>query len=216
MTELTGILRQDALYPQPERLVTFIGNHDLPRFLTDARGSVPILKLGVGLLVTLRGMPELYTGDEIGMTGGPDPDNRHDFPGGFPGDSHNAFTKAGRTPAEEDVFRWTSGLLAYRAAHSEFKTGIEQNLYADANVFAFVRGADGAGCDSRGGSERLLIVVNKAEQNKVVELQVTDTALAGCKRFEAAPAAPGKQPQLSNGKLRIEEPTESMTVYAVR
>ncbi len=215
MTELAGILRQDALYPHPERLVTFIGNHDLPRFLTEARGSVPALKLGLGLVATLRGMPELYVGDEIGMTGGADPDNRHDFLGGFPGDVRNAFTAAGRTPAQEDIFRWTSALLAYRSAHSELKTGIEQNLYVDANLFAFVRGADAGGCDSH-GSERLLIVVNKTEQEKAVELPVSNTALAGCTRFEAAPITPGEPPQLSNGKLRIEEPAESMTVYAVR
>jgi glycosidase len=216
MTELTGILRQDALYPHPERLVTFIGNHDLPRFLTEANGSIPMLKLGVGLLATLRGMPELYTGDEIGMTGGPDPDNRHDFPGGFPGDPHNAFTAAGRTPTQEEIFHWTSALLAYRAAHNELKTGIEQNLYADANSFAFVRGADAAGCDSHRVSERLLVVANKSEKNQSLELPVSNTALAGCSSFEAAPVTPGEQPQLSNGKLHIEEPAESITVYAVR
>jgi glycosidase len=216
MTELAGILRQDALYPHPERLVTFIGNHDTTRFFTEAGDSVAKLKLSLGLVLTLRGLPLIYSGDEIGMPGGRDPDDRRDFPGGFAGDSHNAFTKDGRTPAEEDVFRWTSGLLAYRSAHSEFKTGIEQNLYADANLFVFVRATDNAGCDSRSGSERLLIVVNKAQQHKTVDLPVSDTALAGCTRFEAAPAAPGEQPQLSNGKLRIEEHAESMTVYAVR
>ena len=97
MTELAKVLRQDALYPHPERLVPFIGNHDTTRFLTEADGSVPKLKLALGLLLTLRGMPQIYSGDEIGMPGGEDPDNRHDFPGGFAGDAHNAFTKAGRT-----------------------------------------------------------------------------------------------------------------------
>lgn len=216
MTELARVLRQDALYPHPERLVTFIGNHDTTRFFTEAGDSVARLKLSLGLVLTLRGLPQIYSGDEIGMAGGKDPDDRRDFPGGFAGDSHNAFTEDGRTLAEEDVFRWTSGLLAYRSAHSEFKTGIEQNLYADANLFVFVRATDNAGCDSRSGSERLLIVVNKALQHKTVDLPVSDTALAGCTRLEAAPAAPGEQPQLSNGKLRIEEPAESMTVYEVR
>lgn len=83
MTELATVLRQDALYPHPERLVTFIGNHDTTRFLTDAGDSVPKLKLAMGLLVTLRGMPLIYSGDEIGMDGGKDPDNRHDFPAVF-------------------------------------------------------------------------------------------------------------------------------------
>jgi glycosidase len=216
MTELTEILRQDALYPHPERLVTFIGNHDLPRFLTEAKGSLPSLKLGVGLLATLRGMPEIYTGDEIGITGGADPDNRHDFPGGFPGDSRNAFTHAGRTPAEDEIFRWTSGLLAFRKTHPELQIGIEQNLYSDVDAFAFARAMDTAGCSAKGGSERLLIVVNNASQSKTLELPVEGTALAGCAQFDPASVAPGEKPQLSNGKLRIEEAAESMTVFAVK
>ncbi|MFP5237136.1 MAG: alpha-amylase family glycosyl hydrolase [Acidobacteriota bacterium] len=216
MTELSDILRQDALYPHPERLVIFFGNHDLSRFLTDARGSVPMLKLGVGLLATLRGMPELYTGDEIGMTGGADPDNRHDFPGGFPGDAHNAFAAAGRTPAQNEIFRWTSGMLAFRAAHPELQTGIEQNLYSDADAFAFIRGKNGAGCRAEGDTERLLIVANKASQSKTLELSVDGTALEGCTQFSAASAAPGEKPQLSGGKLHIEEPAESLTVFSVK
>ena len=69
MTELTKVLRQDALYPHPERLVPFIGNHDTTRFFTEASGSVPKVKLALGLLLTLRGMPQIYSGDEIGMAG---------------------------------------------------------------------------------------------------------------------------------------------------
>lgn len=216
MTELNAVLRRDALYPHPERLVTFIGNHDTTRFITEDGGSVPRLKLALGLVLTLRGMPQIYSGDEIAMPGGRDPDDRRDFPGGFPGDSHDAFTEAGRTAEENDVFRWTSGLLAFRAAHGELKTGIEQNLFADADAFAFVRAADGAGCAAHGATERLLIVVNKGAKSKAVDLPTDGTALAGCTRFNASAAATGPAPQLDNGKLRIEVPAESMTVYAVR
>ena len=102
--KIVDVLRQDRLYPHPELLVTFIGNHDMKRFVTDAGNSPDKLKLAFSLLTTLRGIPQLYYGDEIGMTGGDDPDNRHDFPGGFPGDQHNAFTQAGRTPEEQEIF----------------------------------------------------------------------------------------------------------------
>ena len=112
------------------------------RFITDAGGSVPRLKLALGLLATLRGMPQLYSGDEIGMEGGNDPDNRRDFPGGFPGDKHNAFTSAGRTATEQEIFAWTSGMLALRASHQALKTGLEQDLFADDDVFAFVRASE--------------------------------------------------------------------------
>jgi neopullulanase len=215
MTELGDVLRQDALYPHPERLVTFIGNHDTARFITEAGGSDQKLKLALGLVLTLRGMPLIYSGDEIGMQGGKDPDDRRDFPGGFAGDSHNAFTQAGRTAAEEDIYHWISDLLAYRAAHTEFKTGIEQNLFADADAFAFVRAMNDAGCKSDHSTERLLIIANKAPQSKVVELSAEETALAGCTKFDSALSGTGETPQLRGGTLRIEEPAESMTIYAV-
>jgi glycosidase len=215
MTELAKVLRQDSLYPHPERLVPFIGNHDTTRFMTEGGGSAAKLKLALGLAVTLRGMPQLYSGDEIGMTGGEDPDNRHDFPGGFQRDAHNAFTKAGRTATEEEVFSWTSGLLKLRAAYPVLQTGIEQNLFADEDVFAFVRSPDEAGCVPDHSIGRLLIVVNKAERSKVVDLPVEETALAGCTNFQAAEPATGITPVVSGGKLHIEEPAASMTVFDV-
>ena len=216
MTELATVLRQDSLYPHPERLVPFIGNHDTTRFLTEAGGSTPKLKMALGLLATIRGTPQIYSGDEIGMTGGKDPDNRHDFPGGFPGDAHNAFTKAGRTPMEEELFAWTSGLLALRASHTELETGLEQNIYADKDVFAFVRAPDGAGCSTDHSTERLLIVMNKAQQRRLILLPVDETALAGCSEFRAAKLTPAAAPALVDGKLQIEEPAESITVFEVR
>jgi glycosidase len=165
--------------------------------------------------MTLRGMPQLYSGDEIGMQGGADPDNRHDFPGGFRGDAHSAFTQSGRTVQEKEVFAWTSGLLKLRAAHTALQTGIEQNLFADENAFAFVRSLDETGCAPSHTTDRLLIVVNNAAKSKVVELPVEETALVGCAEFQAVAPATGTAPVVSGGKLRIEEPAQSITVYDV-
>jgi glycosidase len=215
MTDLARVLRQDSLYPHPERLVSFIGNHDTTRFMTDAGGSAAKLKLALGLVSTLRGMPQIYSGDEIGMDGGGDPGNRHDFPGGFAGDVHNAFNKAGRTATEEEIFAWTSGLLKMRASYPALQTGIEQNLFADENVFAFVRSPDETGCTPDQHRDRLLIVVNKGGQSKVVDLPMDETALAGCTKFQAEEPTTGVTPVFGGGKLHIEEPAASMTIFDV-
>jgi glycosidase len=219
MTQLATVLRQDALYPHPERLVSFIGNHDTTRFVTEAEGSVPKLKLALGLVATLRGTPQIYSGDEIGMPGGKDPDDRHDFPGGFAGDAHNAFTKAGRTAAEEDVFSWISGLLALRAEHPALQSGLEQNLFADQDLFAFVRSPDGTGCapdhSAAPARDRILVVANKAAMSKALDLSVEETALAGCTEFHALDPARANVLAVAGGKLHIDEPAESMTVFAV-
>jgi len=216
MTELAGVLRQDALYPRPERLVTFIGNHDTTRFLTEADGSVPKLKLALGLMLTLRGMPQIYSGDEIGMPGGNDPDDRRDFPGGFPGDARNAFTRDGRTSAEQSVFEWTAALLGFRKSHPQLKRGIEQNVFADSNEFAFVRAENGEGCGADHHDEKLLIVVNKGMDCRSVEVPLEDSALGRCTQIDVAAGSPAPKPYLGDGKLRIEEPAESITVYALR
>jgi glycosidase len=216
MSELAGVLRRDALYPHPERLVTFIGNHDTMRLFTAAHESVPKLKLALGMIATMRGMPQFYSGDEIAMAGGDDPDNRRNFPGGFSGDSHNAFTTSGRTPVEQEVFAWTAGLLALRKAHPVLQTGSEQNLIATDDVFAFIRAPDETGCSPDHSRERVLVVVNKAQQNRTVELTTEDTALAGCTEFDPLAPASGSAPQFGAGKLRIDQGAESMSLYQMR
>jgi glycosidase len=216
MTELLTVLRQDALYPHPERLVSFVGNHDTVRFLTEAGGSLAVAKLAAGLMITLRGTPQIYSGDEIGMTGKEDPDNRHDFPGGFAGDAHTAFTQTDRNSTEQELFSWTAGLLALRGAHPALQTGIEQNLLADEDVFAFVRSPDGLGCPADHSRERFLIVVNKAQRSKEIQLSMAETALSGCTEFSAAQPGAVVAPEMVSGNLQVGEPAESFTVYRVK
>jgi hypothetical protein len=92
---------------------------------------------------------------------------------------------------------------------------MEQNLYANEDVFAFVRSPDGTGCSADHDSDRLLIVVNKAQESGVVDLPLEETALAGCAHFQVVEPAAGAVPALNGGKLHIEEPAESITVFEV-
>jgi glycosidase len=220
MTELATVLRQDSLYPHPERLVSFIGNHDTTRFITEDNSSVPKLKLALGLIAMLRGTPQIYSGDEIAMPGDKDPDNRHDFPGGFATDSRSAFIKAGRITTEEEVFAWTSGLLALRAKYPAAQTGVEQNILASDDIFAFARTPENTGCSSDHTADpakaRLLVVVNKSQHNRTFELPVEETILDGCAQFLPRAPAIGTPPVLSNGKLHFQVAAESMAVYEVQ
>lgn len=177
---LPDVLRQDWLYPHPDRLVTFIGNHDTSRFLSQKGATTAKLQLAFGLLATLRGMPQLYSGDEIAMRGGDDPDNRHDFPGGFPGDAASAFTAEGRTSEQAQLFDWVSGVLRMRHEHAALRAGQQQDLFADATAFAFVRAASvESGCTA-GKGDRVLVAMNKADSPRELRLETRDTALAGC------------------------------------
>ncbi|MDR3792811.1 MAG: alpha-amylase family glycosyl hydrolase [Terracidiphilus sp.] len=215
MTELARILRQDELYPHPERLVTFLDNHDTERFFTTVHGSLPKFKLALGLLFTLRGTPQMYSGDEIAMPGGNDPDNRRDFPGGFPGDPRNAFTAAGRTADENSVYRWTSALLAWRKSHPSITEGLEQNLFASDAQLAFLRTTSAAGCASAPAAQRVLVVVNKSTEAKTIEFATDSTALAGCGSFVPLAATPGATPLLTGNVLRIELQPSTLAILEV-
>jgi hypothetical protein len=103
-----------------------------------------------------------------------------------------------------------------RSAQPELQTGIEQNLFADADLFAFVRAPANTGCSADHSSVRLLIVVNKAQHSNNIELPIAESALADCVQFSVKSPSTGAIPVLDNGKLRIEEPAESMTVYQVQ
>jgi len=219
MSSITDVLRQDALYPHPERLVTFIGNHDTTRLMTEFAGSAAHVKLALGLISTMRGLPMIYSGDEIGLTGGDDPENRHDFPGGFAGDHRSAFTVADRTAAENTLHDWTAKLLVFRAAHAELQTGLEQNLAVDDESFAFVRSASFEGCVADHDHVRFLIIVNRAQSAHPIKIDVDQTALAGCTAFTTAlqmKDGEALEPSIHAGQLQVLAPAESLTIYAVR
>lgn len=179
---LEEVLGDDWLYPHPERLVTFIGNHDTSRFLSQPGVGVPDLKIAFALLATLRGMPQIYSGDEIAMRGGNDPDNRHDFPGGFPGDTQNAFTAAGRTPEQAEVHDWVVMLFHFRHNHPVLATGQQQDVLVDPTAFVYVRTPDMTkGCGTGGAHE--VVAINDADQPQDVTLDLDRTALTGCSLF---------------------------------
>lgn len=183
MSAPEDVLRDDWLYPHPERLVTFLGNHDTVRFLSQPGVTVADLKLGFALLATVRGMPQIYSGDEIAMRGGEDPDNRRDFPGGFPGDPQNAFTAAGRTPEQADVHDWVASLFRFRQHHPVLATGEQQDIFYDASAFVYVRTPDfHQGC-SAGSGEHYVIAINDADQRRTLAIDTDRTALEGCTRF---------------------------------
>ncbi len=101
---LVKLLAHDGMYPIPRILVTMLGLHDTTRFMGEPGVTTGDLMNAFTFLFANSGVPLIYNGYEIGMPGGDDPENRHDFPGGWPGDSHNAFEAKGRTADEKRLF----------------------------------------------------------------------------------------------------------------
>ena len=83
LREVSMMLGRDHLYADASSLMTILGTHDVSRFMNEPGATPDGLKLAYTLLLTVRGTPLVYYGDEIAMPGGNDPDNRRDFPGGW-------------------------------------------------------------------------------------------------------------------------------------
>jgi len=217
MTTIWDVLSQDWLYPHPERLVTFIGNHDNKRILADESSPSVRLKLGFGLLATLRGIPQLYTGDEIAMRGGDDPDNRRDFPGGFPGDTRDAFDATQRTAQEQEMHKYVTTLLHYRSAHPVLQAGQQENMFVDDSSYLFARVTDRShGCATdMAGSERLLVAANNSKAPRELTIDITETALEGCKTFEPS-FAEGAAAQSDGGKVSFHLAPQSLVIYRAK
>lgn len=117
LNHLYDHLAMDFLYPDPQKVLTFLDNHDTDRFLLAEPDSLGSWKQAVTFLLTSRGIPQLYYGTELLMNGskeGSDGYVRRDFPGGFPGDTVNAFTPEGRTPLQNEAWDYMSKLLHWR------------------------------------------------------------------------------------------------------
>ena len=131
----------DYLYPNPSSVMAFLDNHDTDRFLRDGQDA-QALKQGLALLLTVRRIPQLYYGTEIMMNGTKSVTDGHvrkDFPGGFPGDTHNCFTADGRTEAEQDMFTFISRLLHWRQGNEVISKGSMKQFIPYQGIYVVAR-----------------------------------------------------------------------------
>ena len=101
-------LKYDALYPDPSKLTVLANNHDTPRFLSLEGADLTGAMLHTAFILSVRGIPQLYYGEEIAMEGKEDPDNRRDFP-------VSAFRRAGESRKSSEMFEWTQAVDPFAA-----------------------------------------------------------------------------------------------------
>ena len=135
----------DYLYTDPSSVMAFIENHDTDRYLGNGKDTTA-LKQAYALLLTTKRIPQLYYGTEILMNGTKektDGNVRKDFPGGFPGDMVNKFTREGRTKAENAMFDWTSRLLHWRQNNDVIINGSQTQFIPHHGVYVLARQHNG-------------------------------------------------------------------------
>jgi glycosidase len=140
-----GIIEKDNSYTNHNRLVTLLDNHDLSgRFFTyildkqqnDYDKACAIQKLALTFLFTIRGIPQIFYGTEIGMEGHGDPDNRRDFPWEY-------FNKSYQVKKEythqKEIFEMFCSLINLRKTNNAVSSGMFVCLYVDPFVFVYLR-----------------------------------------------------------------------------
>ena len=202
--KLPELLAHDALYPHPDELITFTGNHDKMRFMGEKDATVQKLNAAASLLITLRGIPQIYSGDEIAMPGGDDPDNRRDFPGGFPNDPKNAFLASGRTEEQQEAFAHLKKLLLLRRQHKALQGGEETDLLATDTTFAFLRAK---------GDDRLLVVLNSSSTGQAVHIPTVDTPLSTVHSLATVDHA--SSAEVADGNISLTVAPMTVAIYQV-
>lgn len=150
----------DFLYPNVNNLLTFVENHDTGRFNHIYKNDFKKYQMAMAIIATVRGIPQIYYGSEIGMAGDKakgDADIRQDFPGGWAGDKNNAFTKAGRTEEQAKFFDFSSKLFQWRKGKSVIHSGKMTHYIPEDNVYVYFRYDD---------NETVMIIINNAAQAK--------------------------------------------------
>ena len=152
----------DFLYPNTNNLLLFTENHDTQRInhLYDIKGY----QLATALIGTVRGIPQLYYGSEIGMAGNKDKgdaDIRQDFPGGWKGDTQNAFTNEGRTETQKAYYDFTSTLFNWRKNKSVIHNGKMTHYIPENNVYVYFRHNE---------KEAVMVVINNHSEKQTFGL----------------------------------------------
>jgi neopullulanase len=203
VSALRFMLRNDALYPDPSRLTTMAGNHDVRRTASLPGMTFEGAMLHTAFILSLRGTPQLYYGDEVFMEGGEDPDNRRDFPGGWPGDARDAFTRAGRSEREQRMFDWTQMWIRLRREHTAMRRGKLIDLHFDDDAYAFAR---------QTGGETVILVFNRAAAPKKISAPAGFIHAADGSRLAPLTAASGAG-AVAAGTISFDVPARTAAAF---
>ena len=160
MVKVYDNFSNDFLYANTNNLLIFTENHDTNRFNEIYKNDFKKYQMAMTLLATVRGIPQLYYGSEIGMAGNKnkgDADIRKDFPGGWNGDINNAFTKSGRTIEQQKYFDFTSKLFNWRKSATVIHSGKMTHYIPENNVYVYFRYTE---------AESVMVVINNSNNNQ--------------------------------------------------
>lgn len=176
-------LAQDLLYKDPMTNCIFLDNHDMNRFYSMVGEDLAKYKMGLGMLLTMRGIPQVYYGTEILMKNYKDPNDaavRKDFPGGWSADPLDKFKTASLDPKEMEAFAYFQQLANFRKNSIAIKQGTLKQFIPQNGVYVYFR---------LHKKQKLMCIVNTASNEVSIALDRFNEVLSGSTRLVNAMTA---------------------------
>lgn len=161
------IIAQDFLYPDPENLLVFLDNHDTSRFWKKGEKNLDRYKQALTFLLTTRGIPQIYYGTELLMTGEKeegDGNLRKDVPGGWPDDDENQFERAGRSEIQNEAWDFLRKILHWRKSSQPVIRGNLIHYAPDYQYESYVYAR-------QYGDETVLVILNGSEKERSLPVE---------------------------------------------
>jgi neopullulanase len=188
-------LKYDALYPDASRLTVLANNHDTPRFLSLEGASTAGAMMHTAFILSVRGIPQLYYGEEIAMEGKDDPDNRRDFPGGF--------SAAARNSKQQQMFDWTRSWIRLRRENAALRSGRLIDLFYDDEVYIFARQLN---------QETIIVAINRESKEKQITIPAASIGLKDGTTVKSV-IGPGSSSRIVGGEVTLHLPAQSAVAF---
>lgn len=174
LIKVYNALSNDFLYPNANNLLVFFENHDTDRWNETFMGDPRYYKMALSIISTIRGIPQIYYGSEIGMRGdknkGGDAEIRRDFPGGWPTDSQNAFSVNDQTSQQKEFYDFTAKLLNWRKNKEVIHSGKTKHFMPKDKLYVYFR---------YNGNEKVMVIINNNENPQDLKLDRFSEMLNG-------------------------------------
>ena len=172
LNDIYSHLAMDYIYADPMKVLRFLDNHDTDRLLDSVPSDLGPWKQAMTLLLTAPGIPQIYYGTELLMSGtreGGDGNVRKDMPGGFPGDTGNVFTAEGRSQLQNEAYDFLSKILKWRKGSEAIAKGDMKHFATDNGIYLFRR---------KYGDKEAIVVLNGRDEANSADMsryaEITD------------------------------------------
>lgn len=171
LSRIYHTLAEDFLYENPMKNVIFLDNHDLTRFYSVVGEDLNKYKMGLALLMTMRGVPQLYYGTEVLMTGGPEHGYvRQDFAGGWAGDKVNVFKNEGLTAVQSEALNYLKKLANWRKNKKVIHTGKLTHFIPANDMYVYFRHDE---------QEKIMVIIHTGKEAKKLDTKRFEEFLKG-------------------------------------